>query len=96
MRHAIDLDHTYAHQPPGTAEQIDLPGTQPSRLPVVGVIRNHDIAPRESSSYINLSMPCGVKSAMHRLARTKKGLGRNACPVGAFTSNKLALYDGNA
>ena len=96
VAHAVDLDHARPGEPAGAAQQLDADARQPALLAGVGVVRDHEVTPGERGVDVDLGVGRGVAGGVHRLAGAQQRLGRDACPVGAFAPDELALDDGDA
>src|SRR5262249_49891383 len=64
---AVDLDRTGAGEPAAAAQEVDAVVREPALLPGVGVVRDHEIAPREHGLHVDLG-------GRGRLARGLNGL----------------------
>ena len=80
----------------GAAQQVDAVVSQPALLTGIGVVRNHEVAPRERRRDIDLGARPRLARAVHRLARAQQRLGGDACPVGALAADQLPLDHGDA
>src|SRR4051794_21564480 len=93
VAYAVNLDNPWTGEPAGATQQVDVVVGQPVRCPLVGVVRDHEVAPGEHRLHIDLSAGSGVPRSLRRLTRTQQALGRDAGPVGALTPHQLALDD---
>ena len=90
---AVDLD------PPGPASRPvprsrSMPVVrEPFLLAGVGVVGDHEVAPRESRLHVDLGARRRFARVVHRLARAEQCLRRHAGPVGALAARQLALND---
>jgi hypothetical protein len=91
VAHAVDLDRARSREPTAAAQQIDAVIGQPFRRPLVGVVGDHEVAPRERRLDVDLGARRRLARAVHRLARAQQRLRRDAGPVGALSSHELAL-----
>ena len=89
--HAVDLDDTDAGETAAAAKQVDAVIRQPALLTGVGVVRDHEVAPRERGLDVDLRSPRRVVRGPDRLAGTQQRLRRDARPVGALAPDQLAL-----
>src|SRR5262249_54939151 len=62
----------------------------------VGVVGDHEVAPRKRRLDVDLGACGGIARAMDRLAGPQQGLRRDARPVRALSSHELALHDRHA
>ena len=69
---------------------------QPVLLARVGVVGDHEVAPRERGLDVDLGSCLRVARAVDRLARPQQRLGRDARVVGALAADELALDDRDA
>jgi len=96
VAHAVDLDDTRSGEPSVATEQVDPLLRQPGLLAGVGVVRHHEVAPRQCRVDVDVRGRRRVPGGLYGLPGTQERLGRNAGPVGAFTAHQLALDDGDA
>ena len=83
-------------EPAAAAQQVDAVVRQPALLPGVGVVGDHEVAPRERRLDVDLRGRRRLARAVHRLARPQQRLRRDARPVGALAADQLALDDRDA
>jgi len=91
VAYAVDFDDAYPGKPAGAADQRDAVVCEPALLAGVGVVRHHEVAPGERCLDVHLGARRCIECGTNRLARSKQGLGRDARPIGALTSDELAL-----
>ena len=63
------VDDTGAGQPAGAAEQVDTVLRQPALLAGVGIVRHHEVPPRQHVLNVDLCAGTGVECAVHRFPR---------------------------
>src|SRR5262249_58967803 len=68
----------------------------PALLPGVGVVRDHEVAPREHGLQVDLGGRGRLARGLDGLARAQQRLRRDAGPVRALAAHELALDDGHA
>ena len=95
MAHAVDLDHARPGEPAGAAQEVDAVALQPALLPGVGVVGDHEVAPRQRRLDVDLRGGRGLARGVHRLARSQQGLRRDARPVRALAADQLSLDEGD-
>ena len=61
---AADLHDARAGEPAGAAQEIDAVVRQPALLSGVGVVRDHEVAPRERRVHVDLGARRGVERAV--------------------------------
>src|SRR5581483_3035229 len=93
---AVDLDRAGAGEATGAADQVDPVLGQPARLPRVGVVRDHEVAPGERSLDVDLGARRRLAGTVYRLARAQQRLRRDARPVRTLAAGELALNDRDA
>ena len=91
VAHAVDLDHAWAGQSAAAAQQVDAVVGQPALLSGVGVVRDHEVTPRERRLDVDLGARRCLARALHSLAGAQQGLRGDARPVGALAPHQLAL-----
>ena len=91
----VDLDDTGAGQPAVAPQQVDVVLGEPALLAGVGIVRHHEVPPRQRGLDVDLCAGAGLARTVHRLARAQQRLGRNARPVGALTADQLPFDDGD-
>ena len=81
---------------PVAAQQVDAPVGQPLLGTRVGVVRDHEVAPRERGRDVDLRARRRVVGGVGGLTGAQQRLGRDARPVGALATHQLAFDDGDA
>ena len=74
-------------------EQSDAVLGEPAFLPGVGVVGDHEVAPRQRSLDVDRRACRSVVRGMRGLARAEQRLGRDARPIRALAADELALDD---
>ena len=72
--HAVDLDHPGSGEAAAPAQQRDLVVGQPLGGPGVGVVGDHEVAPLQRGSHVDLGGRRCLASAVHRFAGAKQRL----------------------
>src|SRR5262249_13290495 len=93
---AIDFDRAGPGQSAGATQQGDTAVGQPALLACVGVVRDHEVPPGQCGLDVDLCTRTRVPRVLHRLARAKQRLRRNAGPVRALAADELSLDDCDA
>ena len=94
--HAADFDRAGPGEPAVAAQQLDATVGQPLLGTRVGVLRDHVVTPGQRLRDVDLRGRRGVVRVVHYFARAQQGLGRDARPVRALTTDELAFDDGDA
>ena len=92
---AVDLDNAPAGQAAGAPKQADLVIGQPTLLSGIGVIRNHEVTPRQCRLDVDVGGGGRFPRSMNRFAGSQQRLRWNAGPVGAFATHELSFDDGD-
>ena len=71
---AVDLDHADSRQPAAAPQQLDTVVCEEAHLAGVGVVRDHEVAPRERRLDVHLRARRRVTGGVHRFARTQQRL----------------------
>ena len=93
MPHPVHLDYTGPGQSALAPDEVDVFAGEPPHLALVGVIGDHQIAPRQHCLNIDLRLARGLAGTRHRLARTEQCLRGNAAPIRAQASDEFSLHD---
>ena len=93
---AVDLDGAGARQRAAPPDQVDPVLGEPALLPGVGVVRDHEVAPRERCLDVDRRRRGGVVRGVRRLAGPQERLRRDAGPVRALAADQLALDERHA
>ena len=88
---AVHFDDTRASQTASATNQVDAVVGQPALLAGVGIIRDHEVAPRERSIDVDLRRCGRVVRGLRRLAGAQQRLRRDAGPVRALATDEFAL-----
>jgi hypothetical protein len=95
VAHAVDLYHARTGKASGAAQQVDALIGQPAFLSGVGVVRDHEVAPRQRRLDVDFGSGGGRAGGMDRLTGPQQCFGRDACPVRALTADQFALHHGH-
>ena len=91
VAHAVDLDRARPREPAGAAQQVDTRAREPAFLARVGIVRDHEVTPREDRVDVDLRARRGLARVVRRFTGSQQRLGRDARPVGALAPDQFAL-----
>ena len=92
---AADLHHAGPGELASPPQQVDALARKPALLPLVGVVRDHEVTPGQRRGDVELCGGRRLACLMHRLTGTQQRLGGNARPVGDRPLDQVALDKGN-
>ena len=96
VTNAVDFDDAGAGESATAANEVDAVCCEPTLLAGVGVVRNHEVAPRKCSLDVYLRRGSRLVRTVRSFTRTQQRLRRNARVVRALATDQLALDDCDA